>query len=68
MLPWTQWRNKSQSSLTAAQVLLDNDKPVEAASRAYYAAYQMTTAVLLKLRLEPRSDYGNWSHHETVEM
>jgi len=68
MLSWTHWRDKSQSSLAAAQVLLDHDKPVEAASRAYYAAYQMVTAVLLKLRLEPRSEYGNWSHHETVAM
>lgn len=41
---------------------------MESASRAYYAAYQMITAVLLKLRLEPRGDYGNWSHHETVDM
>ncbi len=66
MLSWTQWREKSQSSLVAAQVLLDNNKPVEATSRSYYAAYQMVTAVLLKLKLEPRNSYGNWSHHETV--
>lgn len=68
MLSWTNWRDKSQSSLAAAQILLDRGKPVESASRAYYAAYQMITAVLLKLRLEPRGDYGNWSHHETVDM
>jgi uncharacterized protein (UPF0332 family) len=47
---------------------LERNKPVEAASRAYYAAYQMVTAVLIKLDLSPRSAYGNWSHHETVDM
>jgi uncharacterized protein (UPF0332 family) len=68
MLNWEQWREKSKSSLEAAQILLERDKPVEAASRAYYAAYQMVTAVLVKLNLNPRTSYGNWSHHETVEM
>lgn len=68
MLTWIEWRDKSQSSLAAVEVLLAHGRPVEAASRAYYAAYQMVTAALLKLRLEPRTEYGNWSHHETVEM
>ena len=54
--------------MAAAQILLERNKPVEAASRAYYAAYQMVTAVLIKLKLSPRSEYGNWAHHETVEM
>jgi uncharacterized protein (UPF0332 family) len=68
MLNWEQWREKSESSLEAAQILLERDKPVEAASRAYYAAYQMTTAVLIRLNLSPREAFGNWSHHETLEM
>jgi len=68
MLTWEQWQEKSRSSLEAAQILLERNKPVEAASRAYYAAYQMVTAVLIKLHLVPRSAYGNWSHHETVDM
>jgi uncharacterized protein (UPF0332 family) len=68
MLNWAQWREKSKSSLEAAQILLERDKPVEAASRSYYAAYQMTTAVLIRLNLSPRDAFGNWSHHETVEM
>jgi uncharacterized protein (UPF0332 family) len=68
MLTWEQWREKSQSSLAAAQILLEHDKPVEAASRSYYAAYQMITAVLIKLDLYPRSAYGNWSHHDTQDM
>jgi uncharacterized protein (UPF0332 family) len=68
MLAWEQWREKSQSSLEAARILLQNNKPVEAAGRAYYAAYQMVTAVLLRLKLNPRGDYGNWSHQETVKM
>jgi uncharacterized protein (UPF0332 family) len=47
---------------------LENQKPIEAASRAYYAAYQMVTGVLIKLKLDPRSEFGNWSHYETQEM
>ena len=68
MLTWKQWREKSKSSLEAAQILLERNKPVEAASRSYYAAYQIVTGVLLKLDLNPRSSYGNWSNHETLEM
>jgi len=68
MLTWEQWREKSKSSLEAAQILLERNKPVEAASRAYYAAYQMVTAVLIRLNLSPRDAFGNWSHDETVNM
>ena len=68
MLQWEQWQEKSASSLEAVRILLENHKPVEAASRAYYAAYQMVTAVLIKLKLSPRVEYGNWSHEETQDM
>lgn len=68
MLIWEQWQEKSTSSLEASRILLENRKPIEAASRAYYAVYQMVTGVLIKLKLDPRSEFGNWSHHETVEM
>ncbi|MGH7596240.1 MAG: HEPN domain-containing protein [bacterium] len=68
MLTWEQWQEKSKSSLEASQILLENQKPIEAASRAYYAAYQMVTSVLIKLRLSPRGEFGNWSHHETYEI
>jgi uncharacterized protein (UPF0332 family) len=68
VLIWEQWQEKSTSSLEAARILLENRKPVEAASRAYYEAYQMVTGVLIKLKQDPRSEFGNWSHHETVEM
>jgi uncharacterized protein (UPF0332 family) len=68
MLNWEQWREKSKSSLEASQILLARGKPIEAASRAYYAAYQMTTAVLVRLNLSPRDAFGNWAHRETVEM
>jgi uncharacterized protein (UPF0332 family) len=68
MLTWEQWREKSKSSLEAAQILLERDKPIEAASRAYYAAYQMVTAVLVRLNLSPRDAFGNWAHRETLKM
>jgi len=45
--------------------LLDNGKPVEAVNRAYYAAYQMVTGVLIKIGQTPRQDLGNWSHDDT---
>jgi hypothetical protein len=28
----------------------------------------MVTGVLIKLNLDPRTAYGNWSHHETIKM
>jgi|GEM_PF-7002682 len=68
MLTWERWREKSKSSLEAAQILLERDKPIEAASRAYYAAYQMVTAVLVRLNLIPRNAFGNWAHRETLKM
>ncbi|MGH7452070.1 MAG: HEPN domain-containing protein [bacterium] len=68
MLKAEQWQEKSESSLEASRILLENNKPVEAVSRAYYAAYQMVTGVLIKLNLSPRTELGNWSHQETVKM
>jgi len=68
MLSFTQWQEKSRSSLAAARILLEHDQPVEAASRAYYAVYQMVTGVLIRLKLDPRSEYGNWAHLETQKM
>jgi uncharacterized protein (UPF0332 family) len=68
VLKLEQWQEKSESSLEASRILLENNKPVEAVSRAYYAAYQMVTGVLIKLNLSPRDEFGNWSHHETVRM
>jgi len=52
----------------AAQILIDSNKPVEAVSRAYYAAYQMVTGTLVKLNLNPRTEQGNWAHQETIKM
>jgi len=68
MLTWEQWQEKSRSSLAASRILLENQKPVEAASCAYYAAYQMVTAMLIRFKLNPRGEFGNWSHHETQNM
>jgi uncharacterized protein (UPF0332 family) len=68
MLTWKEWYEKAISSLDASQILMENNKPAEAISRAYYAAYQMVTSVLIKLKLNPRTEFGNWSHHETQIM
>lgn len=37
---------RAQSSLSAAQLLIDNDYPLEAVSRAYYAMFYAATALL----------------------
>lgn len=37
-------------------------------SRYYYAAFQMTTSVLLYLRLTPPNDMEGWSHGETQDL
>lgn len=68
MLTWEQWHEKSKSSLEASRILLEHDMPVEAISRAYYAVFQMVTGMLIKLKLNPREEYGNWSHQETQKM
>jgi len=68
VLSFEQWQSKSKSSLAAARILLEHDQPVEAASRTYYAAYQMVTGVLLRLKLSPRSEFGNWAHLEAQKM
>ena len=60
MLTWEQWQEKSNSSLEASRILLENQKPVESASRAYYAAYQMVTGVLIRMKLSPRDEFGNY--------
>jgi uncharacterized protein (UPF0332 family) len=68
VLSFEQWHEKSESSLEAAKILVEHDKPVEALSRAYYAVYQMVTGMLIKLNLNPRSEQGNWAHFDTLEM
>jgi uncharacterized protein (UPF0332 family) len=55
VLSFEQWKSNSKSSLDAARILLEHGQPIEAASRAYDAAYQMVTGVLLRLKLSPRS-------------
>lgn len=73
MVQWEQWREKAKSSLEAARILLDGGKPIEATSRAYFAAWQMVTAVLRKLNFplptdEQRREWGHWGHSATQEL
>jgi uncharacterized protein (UPF0332 family) len=46
---WQEWREMAESSLVDARILLERGQHRGAVSRAYYAAYQMVTAVLIKL-------------------
>jgi len=70
MPSWEQWRELAQDSLQAARALLDQGHTRVAASRAYFAAYQMVTGVLLKLEvtLPTNPPRTNWSHQQTQTL
>jgi uncharacterized protein (UPF0332 family) len=56
----TSWLNMASESMEAA-VMLKHDCPRWCASRAYYAAYSATHAMLLHSNLST-PELGNWQH------
>ena len=63
----------AQGSLSAAQLLSKQAKQTQhearsSASRAYYAAYQAVTALLLYARQIPPPEREAWSHDLTPEL
>lgn len=68
MEAWEQWWNMAQGSLAAAQLLAKQGEARSSASRAYYAAYQAVTAVLLYHKLTPPAGREAWSHDATPEL
>ena len=65
---WEQWWNMAQESFVAAQSLEQLGIVWSAASRAYYAAYQAATTLLLYARLVPPEDREAWSHEATPAL
>ncbi len=68
MEAWEQWWRMAQGSLVAAQILVKQGEARSSASRAYYAAYQSVTAVLLYYGLTPPDGREAWSHEATPEL
>lgn len=60
------WLNMATESFAAAESLLAEGRLRSCVSRAYYAMYQSTQAILLRAGQEP-PDRGNWNHRKTVE-
>ena len=68
MEAWEKWWNMAQGSLKAAHVLEVFGEQRSSVSRAYYAAYQAATALLLYGRQIPPVGREAWSHEATPEL
>jgi len=67
MEAWELWWNMAQGSLKAAQELEVFGEQRSSVSRAYYAAYQTATALLLYAKQIPPAGREAWSHEGTPE-
>ncbi len=67
MEAWERWWNMAQGSLKAAQELEVFGEQRSSVSRAYYAAYQAATALLLYAKQVPPAGREAWSHEVTPE-
>lgn len=65
---WKQWVLMARGSLIAAQSLAIQGEVRSSVSRAYYAAYQAVTALLLYARLPPPEGREGWSHEATPDL
>ena len=68
MEAWERWWIMAQGSLAAAILLNTQGEMRSSASRAYYAAYQAATALLLYSRQVPPGDREAWSHEATPTL
>lgn len=68
MEAWERWWAMAQGSLAAATLLRTQGEVRSSASRAYYAAYQAITAVLLYQGKTPPEGREAWSHEATPEL
>lgn len=68
MEAWELWWNIAQGSLAAAQLLAKEGEVRSSASRAYYAAYQAVTALLLYYGMTLPNDHEAWSHEATPDL
>ena len=58
----------AQGSLASARLLQGQEEVRSSASRAYYAAYQAVTAILLYHGMTPPVGREAWSHDATPEL
>ncbi len=65
---WKQWLGMARGSLIAAQSLAVQSEIRSSISRAYYAAYQAVTTLLLYARLPPPEGREGWSHEATPDL
>ena len=65
---WERWFGMARGSLAAAQALAVQGEARSGASRAYYAAYQAVTAILLYHNMTPPVDREAWSHDATPDL
>lgn len=65
---WEQWLLMARGSLASARLLLRQEEIRSSASRAYYAAYQAVTAILLYHGMTPPEDREAWSHDATPDL
>ncbi len=68
MEAWERRWNMAQGSLAAAQLLAKEGEVRSSASRAYYAAFQAVTALLLYHGMTPPEDREAWSHEATPDL
>ncbi len=68
MEAWEKWWRMAQGSLAAAQALGPLGEFRSAASRAYYAAYQAATALLLYTKRVPPEGREAWGHEATPDL
>lgn len=65
---WKQWQQMAQGSSAAAQILAAQGEFRSSASRAYYAAYQSATALLLYAGQRVPEGREGWSHEATPDL
>lgn len=65
-----QWRNQAAQSLQAAQLLFDEGRYRDCASRAYYAAYQAATSICVAHGDSTNfpTGWNNPSHEQLPEL
>ena len=65
---WKRWLAMAQEALVSAQILEAQSKNRSSASRAYYAAYQAATALLLYAGQVVPPGREAWSHEATPDL
>jgi uncharacterized protein (UPF0332 family) len=65
---WKNWFNSGRDSLLAAQLLEKHGHIRSCLSRAYYASYHASTAILIYSKQLPPVEREAWSHSATPDL